>query len=618
SKQLTVGLNDLSTQVDGVIADGGAAGGAGGSLIKVGLGTLTLNGDDTYSGGTTVSGGTIIVGDLSHPSAALSGGGPVYVAQGATFGGYGSVTGSVTNDGTVVAGNATPGFSGMPIGTFTIIGTLLNRGTVNLASDPIVGNILLVQGSYVGASGMLNLNTVLGSDNSPSDKLVISGGTGTGNTSVHINNAGGLGAITQANGIPVVQAINGATTATGAFALAGEARGGDIDYELFQGGLNGSDPNDWFLRSSIMVPPIPPEPPEPGPLPPDPPPDPLPPGVYPIIGPELATYGVVQPIARQLGLTVLGTLHERIGDTLTLANTGSPANDGTDFGGSGRSAWGRFFGQQIENHYQAFANPSADGRLVGFQLGYDLFRGDLIADHRDVAGAYFAYGNSNMGVNGLVTNAAANSYVQSHTGSVALNSYSGGLYWTHYGPGDWYLDGVLQGTHYTGNATTEFANLPTVGNGFAVSLEAGYPVPLPLGPHFVLEPQAQIIWQHVGFQQGNDGLGEVALGTTSGATGRLGVRGQWTIEDEDGQVWQPYARANVWRDWDARATTTFSGVDQVPLDEQATRLEFAGGLTVKLNTSFSLYAQAGYQFAISPSDARRDGVKGDIGVRYTW
>ena len=52
------------------------------------------------------------------------------------------------------------------------------------------------------------------------------------------------------------------------------------------------------------------------PFPTDPPPDPLPPGVYPIIGPRLATDGVVQPIARQIGLTMLGTLHERIGDTL--------------------------------------------------------------------------------------------------------------------------------------------------------------------------------------------------------------------------------------------------------------------------------------------------------------
>ena len=97
-------------------------------------------------------------------------------------------------------------------------------------------------------------------------------------------------------------------------------------------------------------------------------------------------------------------------------------------------------------------------------------------------------------------------------------------------------------------------------------LKAGYPVPLPLGPRFVLEPQAQIIWQQVSFDQANDGLGPVALGTTSGATGRLGVRGQWTIIGENGQVWQPYARANLWRDWGAEATTTF-GIDPVPLIE---------------------------------------------------
>src|SRR5262245_31484854 len=42
SKSLTVGSNILSTEVSGVIQDGGNAGGTGGSLVKVGTGTLTL------------------------------------------------------------------------------------------------------------------------------------------------------------------------------------------------------------------------------------------------------------------------------------------------------------------------------------------------------------------------------------------------------------------------------------------------------------------------------------------------------------------------------------------------------------------------------------------------
>ena len=135
----------------------------------------------------------------------------------------------------------------------------------------------------------------------------------------------------------------------------------------------------------------------------------------------------------------------------------------------------------------------------------------------------------------------------------------------------------------------------------------------------MLEPQAQIIWQQVTLNQANDGLGPVALGTTSGATGRLGLRGQWTIVSENGQVWQPYARVNLWRDWGAEATTTF-GVDQVPLLEDATRLELAGGVTAKLDARLSLFAQAGYQFAVlqGSENTVRNGVKGDFGVRYAW
>lgn len=60
-KELTTGLNNLSTEVSGVIADGGTAGGSGGSIIKVGTGTLTLLGTNTYSGGTTFIGGIVAV-----------------------------------------------------------------------------------------------------------------------------------------------------------------------------------------------------------------------------------------------------------------------------------------------------------------------------------------------------------------------------------------------------------------------------------------------------------------------------------------------------------------------------------------------------------------------------
>ena len=386
-----------------------------GAVAQIGSGTTILTADNPYTGRTRVSAGALVVGDSAHPSAALSGGGPITVAHGATLGGYGSVIGSVFNNGVIAAGNATPGFDTSPTGTFTIIGNLLNQGLAKVGSDPTIGNVLEVRGNYVGAGGTMAINTFLGGDGSPSDGLVINGGTATGNTRVQVTNVGGPGAETTGDGILVVDAINGATTAPGAFP-SGELAAGPFDYRLFRGGVGGDNPSDWFLRSDFVVPPIPPGGrrwrrrrwwrrrwwrrrwwrwrggggggavavevevevewrraggsvmPLP-PFPPDPPPNPLPPGVYPIIGPRLATYGVVQPIARQLGLTQLGTLHERIGDTLTAAY---PEGEG-----GVRSAWGRFFGQQIDNRYQAFADPRASGSLLGVQTGLDLWRGSL-------------------------------------------------------------------------------------------------------------------------------------------------------------------------------------------------------------------------------------------------
>jgi outer membrane autotransporter protein len=355
----------------------------------------------------------------------------------------------------------------------------------------------------------------------------------------------------------------------------------------------------------------------------------------PVIGPSVATDSVVQPIARQMGLAALGTLHERVGDAEADAaclNAGPTTPNGPLITKAPplitkappiqncqqQAVWGRLFGQQINNHYESLGDPRASGQVVGIQTGVDLWRGSLIPGHSDTAGLYFAYGNGNVGVDGLVTNAAFFNVLQ-RTGSVNLNAYSGGGYWTHYGPTGWYIDAVLQGTFYQGNTATQFASLPLNGRGFASSLEAGYPIPLPVfGPRFALEPEAQIIWQRVSFDDADDGFGPVGLGTTSGATGRLGLRGKWTVNDPAGQVWQPYVLTNVWRDWGGNATTMF-GPDPVPLLEQATRLEFAGGLSARILRGLSLYGQAGYQVAVGGTDGgRRDGVKGDIGVHYAW
>jgi outer membrane autotransporter protein len=134
---LTVGSNNLSTTVSGVISDGGVSGGVGGSLTKVGAGTLTLSGTDTYTGATTINGGTLLVtGSIATSSS-------VTVNAGATLAGTGTVSSTVVNSG----GTLAPGNNA--IGTLNVAGNVtFNSGsTFTVMVSPSTSSKLVATGT---------------------------------------------------------------------------------------------------------------------------------------------------------------------------------------------------------------------------------------------------------------------------------------------------------------------------------------------------------------------------------------------------------------------------------------------------------------------------------------
>ncbi len=131
----------------------------GGTLTKLGTGTLTLTGANNYSGATTVSAGTLITGTSSSASASTG----YTIADNAGFGVLVQSAGGQFNVSSVSLGTSTGGTLDFNLGSFgnptgaplNISGAFTAHGTITVnisASVLAVGTIPLVQyGSLVGS-----------------------------------------------------------------------------------------------------------------------------------------------------------------------------------------------------------------------------------------------------------------------------------------------------------------------------------------------------------------------------------------------------------------------------------------------------------------------------------
>ena len=138
-----------------------------------------------------------------------------------------------------------------------------SSNVTNLTNDPSVINFLppvgdptllssyktLTTTNYVRVDGQIRLNTYLAGDGSPSD-LGHRRRHGDRHDNGDRNRYRRRGALTTGDGILVIDAVNGGTTAPGAFAGFGAA--GPYEYLLERGGLTAGSESEWFLRSPTL------------------------------------------------------------------------------------------------------------------------------------------------------------------------------------------------------------------------------------------------------------------------------------------------------------------------------------------------------------------------------
>ncbi|QET69347.1 autotransporter outer membrane beta-barrel domain-containing protein [Bordetella bronchiseptica] len=646
ARAATLTGNGTFDTADGTTLDWAGDIGGAGALVKEGLGTLVLDGDNQYAGGTTVNAGTVQVARDANLGAA---GGAVRLqgatlastasfasartltlgAAGGTFATLGATTlgwdaaidgaGGLTKTGAgdlvlsrantyagptlikegrlavngSIASPVTIDPDGVLGGTGRILGAVANSGTV--APGNSIGTLTIV-GNYAGTGGRLEMEAELGGDASPADRLVIDGGAATGSTSVAVINQGGLGGQTD-QGIPLVVARNGATTTADAFSLASPVAAGAYEYKLLRGTPDGAAANaqNWYLRSGLLVPPAEVPGGGPGGAPE--------PEFIPFYRPEVALYAGAPMLMRAVGLQALGTYHERTGEQgLMTRDDPDPVR---------RGAWTRAFGRTFERSGSGDVDPRFDGHVAGLQAGVDLYARRSDKGHADLAGVFGGYANARGHMDGF-----ARGETGAYAGKPDLNAYYIGGYWTHIGPSGWYVDAVLAGTRYEQKAKSS-NDLRTEAKGWGVtaSVEAGYPVPI--GEKWHIEPQAQLVYQRLTVSNGEDDVSSVSYRTPDSVTARLGARlsGQYAYNTTQ---LRPFMEVSLLRDFAGTDTVTFSGIDRIDSRYQATAVDLKAGLVAQVRKDVGLWGQVGYGKSIGGGDGSDRGWAASLGLRIEY
>ncbi|HUA81786.1 MAG TPA: autotransporter outer membrane beta-barrel domain-containing protein [Dyella sp.] len=591
-----------------------------GTVTQNGSGTTVLTGASTYTGATSIQAGTLeLDGSLTSD---------VTVQSGATLSGIGSTTGSVFNLGIVAP------------------------------DPPATTGSLLIGGSYEGQGGDLLLKTLInagGPGNQTTDRLLVVGSV-VGETPLDIQELpGGTPATTgntNVSGISVVQV--GGTANAAAFALAhGYIADGPYEMRLYQfpAGTSASSELDSRLASTgvtsfsdyrLQVPTVQP----PGvPTTPNPPPGapttpgspgspgkPLPPATQPaapitndvtpggftsndvyipaglpvaigpngeqpgeaVVLPQVPMYRALSSAALNYAYVLVDDLHKRLGDVEQPTRVDDTIES--------FARYNNWSGSLVDN-----GASIVDQDIWFVQIGAGwLDRNAFTANdqlHLDLIGSL---GDSNLKDD--LNNARISFRAQSIGGTATYVAADG-----------WYIDAVVQNTHYQHvrvSSPQEGVVDNFGGNGWLASVEGSYPFSF---DGTIVEPRTSFTYQNVSFNHSVDAdQVNVQLTGDDSMVGRVGVRVEHPFmlsDDAPRHTVSPYLTVDYTHDFHGGAAAHLSSVSFSSANAGSS-IRYGAGVAAQFGPAWNVYL--GFERDIARTGNGATGSQGMLGMRYVF
>ncbi len=432
----------------------------------------------------------------------------------------------------------------------TMLAALYNAGTINM-NVGAAGSTLMVNGDYVGHDGTIVFNTVLGDDNSKTDKLMVGGDT-AGNTNVQVVNRDGLGAQT----VKGIEIITVGGQSNGVFSLVSDYRtkdgqkavvGGAYAYTLHQGPARGANDGNWYLISQLED--IKPDNPATRRVSdtPDAPDTPAP-----RYSANVPVYeGYVQTMQ---ALNKPSTLQERVGKRYMTGENG----DGRTSGGmvDAHGIWARIQGAHDRLEPTTLTGMKQEINTFILQAGVD---GQFYEDEN---------GKLIAGITGQYGTARSNIVARDGDGRISTNAWSLGATATWIGNDGFYVDTQGQVTWFESDLNSDTADVGLASGrkatGYALSVETGKRIAL--NGNWVLTPQAQLIWSSINADDFEDvWQANISIARGNSFAARFGLAASYdsSWQGSDGRVVNTsvYGITNLYQEFLGGTRVNISGVD---------------------------------------------------------